>query len=107
MPSKEVLFSIHIDLIILKDSSNCLILVIFDGKLYPYAMYSSSYQPAPIPNSILPLLIISNVDIIFDKSAGLRYELHVTICPIFIFVVIAAMADNNVKHSKMFFSMSS
>jgi hypothetical protein len=47
-------------------------------------------------------LITSKVEVIFAKSDGLRYELQVTICPIFTLFVIAVNDDSKVRHSKMF-----
>jgi hypothetical protein len=89
----------HIALIIPTASSSCAILTTVAGKSYPYCLYSSSCHPAPIPNSIRPLLIISRVDNIFASNAGLRYELQVTTCPSFTLLVITAIDDNNVKLS--------
>src|SRR6185312_16969504 len=81
------------------DSSSCSTRVFRSSNLYPYESYSDSNQPAPMPNSSLPLLIASSVDVIFAKSGGCLKEFEVTICPTLSFDVTDEIAERSMYAS--------
>jgi hypothetical protein len=59
-------------------SASCAMRTFAGGKGQPYARYSSSFQPAPIPRTVRPPERACVVAAAFATSAGLRKLLHST-----------------------------
>lgn len=87
----------------LSRSSRCLV----DGNPKPYASHSSLFQPAPRPRIARPPEMTSRVLIIFETRAGLRQPVDRTACPSRTRLVEAAIADREVKDSKVISSRTS